>query len=652
MRTVSRDDELVERGANPRTGLVSPFIVSDNSEKGLGSDYIAVGGVGPAGRTRSGKWKQDSLGWSLVESPLLSPIAQSMSNMTSRAVSTKYLGDRLLIEMLSAQNPDPKNMTDEQIRKYQHGITRAYKHEGGISRLDPDALPSPRQWTSGGPSTPPTKLHKIQRKEVGSGLVRKRNSDNTVIINGNPLASALPMPRKETTKRHKVRITAPSNTPRGSSIESCRNINNTMREIDTFLGRGSRDACTRTASARFEPHLNNWQAPRSCLKESEESPSSTLSDPLPTSQILTQHLPRLHFLHPSHFANIEASSYRRPTQLLPARLSRQQLRAVEDVCTTTFTTTSTKGPMRDQRPNRQRRWNDIVPRMKYPPPGHQKPLDGHQQANTIRDGQHHPSGSPVDTLKVSSFVAGRSEAIGPTETPGPVKDIAEKRELRKTVMRAECLRQPQCENWPRKISSPTRIAPRSNLGSANAALERIQWSQGGDGCTPTYGHLGDESRAVPGRNFQYISDDKGQAMLLAELTIGGDNRAWFSGQWAEMEETPRPQKEKLARKRSVSGEAAKGWVEAWAKLRPIQQILHRIICHVMRTLHHASLALTTRRMADATRQDHCRAIKNVGLAAVYLLILRRILVIVCKVLYWVWHPMQMIVLIVGWFLTE
>ena len=29
MRTVSRDDQLVERGANPGTGLVSPFVVSD-----------------------------------------------------------------------------------------------------------------------------------------------------------------------------------------------------------------------------------------------------------------------------------------------------------------------------------------------------------------------------------------------------------------------------------------------------------------------------------------------------------------------------------------------------------------------------------------------------------------------------------------------
>ena len=76
MRTVSRDDQLVERGANPRTGLASPFAVSDNSEEWLGVDEIAVAKITSAGpspkrETCSGKWKQDSLGWSLVESPTL-----------------------------------------------------------------------------------------------------------------------------------------------------------------------------------------------------------------------------------------------------------------------------------------------------------------------------------------------------------------------------------------------------------------------------------------------------------------------------------------------------------------------------------------------------------------------------------------------------
>lgn len=239
MRTVSRDDQLVERGANPRTGLVSPFVVSDNSEECLGDDYIAVGKVGPADlspkrRTRSGKWKQDSFGWTLVESPLLSPIAQSMSDKMSRTVSIKQLEDRLLVEMPGLDNPEPENMSDGQIKRYQDEIARAYRRGGSFAMLEPDTLPSPRQWTPEGPSTPPSRLHKIQRKQVGSGLVRKSHSGDTVIINAKNRASSLPTPRKDIKNRQKVRINTPSNTPKGSSFESCAQVSNAIRKTGPF----------------------------------------------------------------------------------------------------------------------------------------------------------------------------------------------------------------------------------------------------------------------------------------------------------------------------------------------------------------------------------------------------------------------------------
>lgn len=100
---VSSEDRLTERGANPRTGLVSPFVTSE-SELGHDHDYLSMGRAGrpqpfAKARTRSGKWKQDGLGWSLVESPLLSPIAQSTNAPPTRQVSLKELEDRLLVQM-------------------------------------------------------------------------------------------------------------------------------------------------------------------------------------------------------------------------------------------------------------------------------------------------------------------------------------------------------------------------------------------------------------------------------------------------------------------------------------------------------------------------------------------------------------------------
>ena len=674
MRTVSRDDQLVERGANPRTGLVSPFVVSESSEECLGGDYITVDKIRSTGlssgrRTRSGKWKQDSLGWSLVESPLLSPIAQSMSDRMSRTVSTKRLEDRLLFEMPGVDNPDPNKITCEQIKKYQEGIARAYKRGGSIAMLDPDTLPSPRQWTPEGPSTPPTKLRKIRRKELGNGMVSKSNSGDTVIININNRASSLPTPRKDIVDRQRVRIITPSNTPKGSSFESCANISNAWGKPDPFLGRGSQTTCSQTASATQSQSYPNTGH----QNESESSPSSTVTNPPAAPQTLSQYLPRLQLLHPSYFANLETSSHRHPTQLR-LRLLRRQRPAVEDVCTTTFTTASTIGPRWERRPKIHRQnGNDVLPRVNHLYRTYEKPLDGYHQAGTPKDKHLYPRILPVDILHTPGLVTGRNQATEPTEKIDPVRDLAGVRYQRKTQMLAERLRQPPSENRRRNLAFPMHMAQGLSLGSANAAQNHIQRNQSGNGCTPTYGHLGNLSTVIPGEMHQYNFDDKDkdQAIKPPELTFGGDSRAGFAGQWAEVkEEGERPDLSALMREKSLvrrpsplkKAAEMKLWlystersVESLAKLGHIQQLLHRMICQVMRTLHHAWLDLSTLRMANATTWDHFRAMKDFALAALYLLVLvisvmvlRGVLVFLCKVLYCVWHPIQTILRIIGW----
>lgn len=677
MRTVSRDDQLVERGANPRTGLVSPFIVSDDSEERLRDDYITVGEGGLADpsprRTRSGKWKQDSLGWSLVESPLLSPIAQSTSDKMSRTVSVKQLEDRLLVEMPGVDNPEPKNMTDEQIKKYQEGIARAYRRGGGsLAMLDPDTLPSPRKETARGPSTPPAKLHQIQRKEVGSGVARQRTSGDTVIVRANNQAPPLSTPRENIMKRQEVRIFTPSNTPKGSSFESGADISNTVRKTDPFLGPGSRETCSQTASAtQSQSYLNTGPAHQCLQNDLKSSPSPAPSDPPSAFPTLDRYLPRLQIPHPSRFANLETSSYRRPTQLLRARLSPlgQQRQVVEDACTTTFTTTSKKGPKREQRPKIQRQEGDkVVPRVTHSSPGRKIPLDGYYQTITPRNKPSHPSAATVGTLHTLDLVTGRSRAIAPTKKANPAKDLANTRHPRKTWIPADCLKQAPCGNRPRNLASPTQSTQGLSLGSANVTRERIQGNQSGDGSTLTYGLPGKEYKAVPGVGLQNIAGDKEQAILPAELTVGGESRAWFAGQWADVQEEGQRlelntliQKETLGRRPSILRREAdvKLWMhiaEAWAEPFPkLGFILRQMIGHVMRTLHHASPAFIILRTAKTTTRDRFRAIRDLVLATLYLLLLlnlfmalKRVLFFVGKVLYWIGHPVQTIFMIVGW----
>ena len=651
MRTVNRDDQLVERGANPRTGLVSPFVVSDNSEERLGDDYIDVGEGGLPRRTRSGKWKQDNLGWSLVESPLLSPIAQSTSDQMSRTFSIKQSEDRMLVEMPGVDNPEPENTTDEQIKKYQERIALAYRRGGGsLAMVNTDVLPSPRKEIIGEPSTPPTTWHKIQRKEVGSGV--KSNSDDTIIVNANNQASPLLTPRKNIIKRQEVRIIPPSNTPKGSSFESDADISNTRR-TDPFLGPGSRRTYSQRASATQSQSYQKTGLPRQCL------PSLAPSDPL------SRYVPRLQFPHPSRFANLETSSYRRPTQLLRARPGPpgQQRQAVEDVCTTTFTTTSTKGPKWEQRPKIQRQEEcNFIPRLNHLFPGRKIPLDGYDQTGTPRNKQSHPIAATLDMLHIPDLVTGRSRIIAPTEN---ARDLANTRRQRKTWTLADCLRQAPCETRRRDLASPMQLTQGLSLGSANVARERIQRNQGGDGRTPIFGRPGKEHKAVPGVSLQYIGKGKEQAILP---TIGGDSRT-FAGPWADVQgEDERldldtlMQKETLGRKPSVLRREADvkmlwmrisdAWAEPFVKL---EFVLRQMVGHVIRTLHHASPAVIILRTAKTTAWNRFRAMRDLALAALYLLVLlnmfvalKKVLVLVGKVLYWVGHPVPTIVMIIGW----
>ena len=404
MRTVSSDDQLVERGANPRTGLVSPFVFSEASGESLGDEHITVSKPqiaqpSPIKRGRSGRWyvdilelfllllghfisllllpakmklnlgihrKQDVVGWSLVESPNLSPIAQSMSDKLSQQVSVRQLQDRLLVEMPGVDNPNPENMTDEQIRKYQESVNRAYKHGGSAAMVNPETLPSPRQWTPEGPSTPPKKLLKIRRKEIGSGLKQKHDSADTVVVSAQHRNSTLPAPRSPTRVlkgAQGIKIRTPSNTPKGSSFFG-QQFNNTAAGADVpFLGQLHKIPLGQIASATpFPCPQIIWKQAYRQLRITTIYQCEDPSYSPPDSPTLSQCLVQIEILRRSQFANLGTSSYRRLAQLLPDRLKalKPRAKAAEAVHIPTTITTFTQEAKMDQRPSVQRQNGSIV----------------------------------------------------------------------------------------------------------------------------------------------------------------------------------------------------------------------------------------------------------------------------------------------------
>lgn len=67
--SVCREDVLTSRGANPRTGLITPFISTGNLQNGDDNDYVRLNRVQDESDLRVGadeRWRQDELGWSLV----------------------------------------------------------------------------------------------------------------------------------------------------------------------------------------------------------------------------------------------------------------------------------------------------------------------------------------------------------------------------------------------------------------------------------------------------------------------------------------------------------------------------------------------------------------------------------------------------------
>ena len=356
MLTVSKEDELVSRGANPRTGVVTPWEGSEVSGEG-GSWLSRERGdtLGPGtSRESSGKWTQEENGWSLIPELTSSPARQADAgkSVPIPGVSVKGLEDRFVVNMPGVDNPNPTRVTAEQIRFYRKGVERAYRKAGDSNGLvNPETLPTPRTQTPEGPSTPPTRLQKIPRKEVGSAVREREDSTGTVLVNRQATTGAAISPtfRNDMRETPKVKIVSPSSSASPASKPSERDHRGQLpKQINTqrpFLG--PRQAGENSPIANVIPSHSPLSTPPkpSPLRQVEPNAEEAAFAPQQLFRTLSQYLPPLSFLHPSYFANLPAP-YHDQTPRLPETAKKppkgQHASTITIPITTTTTTTEKK----------------------------------------------------------------------------------------------------------------------------------------------------------------------------------------------------------------------------------------------------------------------------------------------------------------------
>lgn len=228
-RTVSHEDVLTGRGANPRTGLVSPSLVSENSfaedsREDLGHHQPS----GPKWRLKGDQWisldtreetptptppvmenpPQPRDNTPRRRQPQPQPPNGHASQQSNIAVPLSELEDRFVVNMPSARDPCPPTMTAEQIEEFQKNIDRVRR--GGGFTLNSDIPAGLADDARGGtPKGPQKRTFSIIRKAVGSSPSGSRwkqpdggrkHTNNTLKPHGQdsnlPRISSAPIPRQ------------------------------------------------------------------------------------------------------------------------------------------------------------------------------------------------------------------------------------------------------------------------------------------------------------------------------------------------------------------------------------------------------------------------------------------------------------------------
>lgn len=319
-RTICRDDEFVHRGANPRTGIVSPFIFGEGGGEDCRSpDMLRKRTDG--GRAKGESWIEDIPQCGLVESGPLSSTAHTFDDGSTYRKRPRKMKNS---QIPSHENMRLPEMTNEEALKYR-GELRS------LCGSDPNTAVAMRrpvflnstQWMSASPIPPLTELQHIHRKKVGSGPVQVGGVTNPETI-------------KDVGQDLKQSIS------KKDDIACKTNVANSIRPGNTSLIVLSDDTS----------HLTDKEEDPATSRENITEAAVTKTEPL----ALGQYIPRLRFLQKNLDACL-STSYRRPAHLVAV-----QPRAVEmkengrDMCGVSDDGDSSQSWISEQRPQVHRRF--------------------------------------------------------------------------------------------------------------------------------------------------------------------------------------------------------------------------------------------------------------------------------------------------------
>lgn len=291
-RMVSEEDKLQSRGANPRTGIVTPYVVSDHGsvDSGYGTDYMRVH-QGPI--ANQGSWRQDEKGWSLVED--LDPLV--LRHKASAEVKRIVFRDLAnpVGDIAAQQLPD-----DHPILQGQQAAIRVDREKNNqTTRRDTKSRIAPSGTPDGLSSSPRVGLRSISRKKVGSGNSHREGSEDTVIINGRIRATSVPQPQRCQRERPRVRIITPTHTGHRLAATTSRSHSH-VHTTRSFLGL--------RPSPSPNPPSSLWAAPARRGPRHAQEPLAQVSGTYPnqlTTSRQNQNIPRRQENAQNHISVVE-----------------------------------------------------------------------------------------------------------------------------------------------------------------------------------------------------------------------------------------------------------------------------------------------------------------------------------------------------------
>ena len=279
MGTMCEDDEFVFRGANPRTGIVSPFVFGEGSAN-LWQGLAASRDMPERGETSGRSWREIGLGWGLMNHVPLSSSTQRIDDESSCTKPSKRLEH---METSGRVESRISHANEDKMQAYRSDLTdlcqsRAENHTAiRTPILSPSAQREPAS-----PAVLPRDSQRIHRKKVGSGHVQ-----NDGLTNAEP-----------------IKEIGQDSLPKASAT-------------DTSAYKRSTFGSFRAGKGHLNDPPHRMIQLDGNLRDRATNPATVIASGTSKTESAGsgKYFPRMQFLPPTHIGSLTAS-YRRPTQFL------------------------------------------------------------------------------------------------------------------------------------------------------------------------------------------------------------------------------------------------------------------------------------------------------------------------------------------------